>query len=100
LVDEFTLAKQIITMGIDLKDVTGTVLKNEIPIKHMTITIVDTNKITQTDTDGNYTISKIKTGDYAVQATNKAGEIQTKKGNITRSNFEVKTSIFYTNLNI
>ncbi len=89
LVDEFTLAKQIITTGVHHTGVTGTVLKLGIPVKGTTITILGTNKVAQTDMEGNYTISKIKTGDYTIEAKNGAGEIQTKNVHITKANFEV-----------
>jgi Carboxypeptidase regulatory-like domain len=88
LVDEFTLAKQIITTGVHHTGVTGTVLKNGNPVKDTTITIVGTNKVAQTDMEGNFTISRIKTGDYTIQATSKTGETLSKTVHITKANFE------------
>jgi hypothetical protein len=89
LVDEFTLAKQIITTGIHHTGLTGTVLKEGHPLKDTTISIVGTNKTTLTDAEGHYTIAKIKTGDYTIEAKSKTGEIHTKTVHITKANFEI-----------
>jgi hypothetical protein len=88
LVDEFTLAKQIITTGIRHTGVTGTVLKEGQPLKDTTITIVGTKKVTQTDMEGHYVISGVKTGNYTIEAKSKTGETHTKTVHITKANFE------------
>jgi hypothetical protein len=88
LVDEFTLAKQIITTGVHHTGVTGTVLKDGKPVKDSTITIEGTNKTAMTDIDGHYTISRIRTGNYIIKATNKGDETQSKTVHITKANFE------------
>jgi hypothetical protein len=88
LVDEFTLAKQIITTGVRHTGLTGTVLKEGHPLKDTIITIVGTKKITQTDMEGHYAISGVKTGDYTIEAKSKTGEVHTKTVHITKANFE------------
>jgi hypothetical protein len=89
LVDEFTLAKQIITTGVRRTGVSGTVLKDGQPLQDTTITVVGTNKAVQTDREGYYTISGIKTGDYTIQAKSKTGIILTKTVHIANANFEI-----------
>jgi Carboxypeptidase regulatory-like domain len=88
LVDQFTLAKQIIATGIHHTGVTGIVLKDGHPAKDVTIAIEGTTKTAVTDMDGHYTIARIKTGGYTIHATNKAGETQNKTVHITKANFE------------
>lgn len=89
MVDEFTLAKQIINTGIHYTGVSGTVTKNGSPLKNANVSIAGTNKIATTDTDGHYTISKVKTGDYMLEASEAAGgDIKTKVVHITKGNFE------------
>jgi hypothetical protein len=89
LVDEFILAKQIIITGVRHTGVTGTVLKEGYPLKDTIITIVGTKKVTQTDMEGHYAISGVKTGDYTIEAKSKTGEVHTKTVHITKANFEV-----------
>jgi Carboxypeptidase regulatory-like domain len=89
LVDEFILAKQIITTGVRHTGVTGTVFKEGHPLKDTIITIVGTKKVTQTDMEGHYAISGVKTGDYTIEAKSKTGEVHTKTVHITKANFEV-----------
>jgi hypothetical protein len=88
MVDELALAKQIINTGIHHTGVTGTVTKNGLPVKNAIIRIAGTNKTATTDMDGHYTISKIKTSDYSIEAKNEAGDTQTKTVHITKGNFE------------
>jgi hypothetical protein len=88
LVDQFTLAKQIIATGIHHTGVTGIVLKDGHPVKDVTIAIEGTTKTAVTDMDGHYTIARIKTGGYNIHATNKTGENQSKTVHITKANFE------------
>jgi hypothetical protein len=88
MVDEFALAKQIINTGIHHTGVTGTVTKNGLPVKDATIHIAGNSKTATTDMDGHYTISKIKTGDYTIEAKNEAGNTQSKTVHITKGNFE------------
>jgi hypothetical protein len=88
LVDELALAKQIITTGVHHTGVTGTVFKEGLPLKGITISIAGTNKTAVTDMEGNFIITKIKTGDYTIEAKDKSGETQSKNIHINKANFE------------
>ena len=88
LVKEIELAKQIINTGIHHTGITGTVTKNDTPLKGVTVTIVGTNKSAITDIDGHFTIARIKSGNYTVEATTAEGEKATKNVHINKGNFE------------
>jgi hypothetical protein len=88
MVDELALAKQIINTGIHHTGFTGIVTKAGTPVKDATIHIAGSSKTATTDMDGHYTIAKIKTGDYTIEAKNEAGETQSKTVHITKGNFE------------
>lgn len=88
MVDEFALAKQIINTGIHHTGVTGTVTKAGHPLASASVSIVGTNKVATTDLDGHYTIAKIKTGDYTIEASSEGGDSASKTVHITKGNFE------------
>jgi hypothetical protein len=88
LVDEFALAKQIISTGTHHTGVTGTATKGGNPVKDTVVTIDETDKTAKSDIEGHYTISKVQAGTFSITATLPTGETQSKIAHISKGNFE------------
>ena len=88
LVDEIGLSKQIINTGIHHNGVEGNITKNSHPLMDASVSIVRTNKVTTTDINGHYAISKIKAGDYTVEVSTEGGDNASKTVHISRGHIE------------
>ena len=88
MVDEFALAMQIINTGIHHTGIAGTVTKNDTPVTEATITLVGTPKSDTTDLNGQFNISRTKSGDYIVEVTTPDGEKASKKIHINKGSIE------------
>lgn len=89
MVDELTLAKQILNTGIFQTGVEGIVTKNGTPVAGATVTLLGTNKTATTDSKGYYIIAKIKVGEYTLEVKTNTGETASKTVYINRGNFEI-----------
>jgi len=89
MVDEFALAKQIITTGIHHTGVEGTITKSGKPLIGTKLSILGTDKQTQTDKDGHYLITKIQPGDYTIQVNINETDTQTKNIYISKGSFAI-----------
>lgn len=89
MLDAFTLARTVITTGVHHTGVMGAVKKGSNPVAGASVSIVNTNKVAVTDANGHYTISKIKTGNYTIEASTEGGDSQSKPAHITRGDFEI-----------
>lgn len=87
MVDEFAMAKHIIHTGIHHTGITGMVTKGGYPVKDATVSIIGTTKVGKTDVEGNYTISKLQTGNNTIITTSADGT-QSKTAYITKGNFK------------
>jgi hypothetical protein len=88
MVDEFALAKQIITTGTRHNGVDGVITKAGLPIFGASITIAGSNKSAASDKDGHYNVTKLKMGDLSITATHPDGTLQTKTLNIGKATVE------------
>jgi len=68
--------------------VEGLVTQGGNPVANATVMIVGTDKVTRTDIDGHYMISKIKAGDYTLEVSNAAGEKASKMLHISQGHIE------------
>lgn len=89
MVDELTLAKQILNTGIFQTGAEGLVSKNGTPVAGATVTLLGTNKTATTDSKGYYIIAKIKVGEYTLEVKTSTGETSIKTVYINRGNFEI-----------
>lgn len=87
--DKFALARAIIITGIHHTGVTGTVKKNNAPLAGASVSLVNTKKVAITDANGHYTIAKVKTGDYTIEASTQGGDSASKTVHITKGDFEI-----------
>lgn len=87
LVDEFVLARTLITNGVRHTGIEGIVTKAGNAIAGATINI-GTDKTAVTGHDGHYIIAKLKPGNYTIEAVTPAGDKQAKNIYITRGSLE------------
>ena len=92
LVEEFALAKQIISTGIRHTAIEGYVLINGQPEEGATVVLAGTKKAAITDMSGHFSIVKMRTGNYHLEAKTTTGnklskQIHVVKGTTTTQDF-------------
>jgi len=88
MVEEFALSSQILSTGIHHTGIEGLVTQDGLPLANATVQIAGTDKVTKTDLEGHYIISKIKAGDYTVEASNASGEKVSKLVHVSQGHTE------------
>jgi len=88
IVDEMTLAKQIVSTGIRYTGVKGSVTLNGSNVANATITIPAVEKLALTDANGYFSISSLKAGTYEIVAKLPSGQELSKIAQVSRGNFE------------
>ena len=78
LVEEFALAKQIISTGIRHTSIEGYVLVNGQPNEGAIVTLVGTKKTAIADINGHFSIVKMRTGTYHLEAKTTTGNVLSK----------------------